>query len=172
MGVPWNSRAGKGGGARTSPSQDTVFSFACLSKSTSLGGEGQLVGHLFPNPREAELVGARKNSDLGDKGTERSWGIRAQVGSGKSKFKIWIVESKKPDRENLSSTLSSGACHHPLPLVRLRSTCLCSLEWGCGFVCLIKPICVHSGGRVVTAPGRDSILTTRPSHLPPRGAQI
>lgn len=78
-GVPWISRAGKGGFAPLS--QDTVFSFACL-RSTSLGGVGQLVGDLFPNSREAEPVGTRKNSDLGSRtefgGSRRRWGVGSQ----------------------------------------------------------------------------------------------
>lgn len=72
----------RGGGFRTSPSQDTVFSFSCL-RSTSLGGVGQLVGNLFLKPREVELVGTRKNSDSGDRGREvggsgSRWGVESQ----------------------------------------------------------------------------------------------
>lgn len=65
--------SGREGGFRTSLSQDTVFSFACL-RCTPLGGVGQLVGNLFPT---------RKDSYLGDRRTEiggsgRRWGLGSQ----------------------------------------------------------------------------------------------
>lgn len=72
---------GQGRGVSHLPSQDTVFSFACLG-STSLGVVGQLVGNLFLKPRKVELVGTRKNSDSGERtevgGAGRRWGAESQ----------------------------------------------------------------------------------------------
>lgn len=165
---PGTLPAGKGGFAPFLPLHLQGQCVLAGLRSTSLGGVGQLAGNLFPNPREVELVGTRKESDLGDWRTEvggpgRWWG----VGSRGLKSGLW-----RPRSGARGIGLPCFLWCLSLPTPFLRSTCLRGLGWGCGFVCRIKPICVHSGGGVVTAPGRDSILTTRPSHLPPRGAQI
>lgn len=136
-----------------------------LPEEHILGGVGQLVGNLqeklsWSGPERIQTweTGAQK---LGAQGAGEEWEVKS--------LKSGLCRARSGARICLPRCLfwclspppSLGEVHVPVEPVG-----------GCGFVCRIKPICVHSGGGVVSAPGRDSILTTRSSHLPPRGAQI
>lgn len=97
---------------------------------------------LGPERSQTWEIGEQK---LGAQGA-RWWG----VGSRGLKSGLW-----RPRSGARGTGLPCFLWCLSLPTPFLRSTCLRGLGWGCGFVCRIKPICVHSGGGVVSTRKRQ-----------------